>query len=173
LEQLNRKTEEEKRMQPFTTNWYLYKTYLYPISAKPQKINTTTNSHEPQKRENQKNNIKKTVKFEDLLLEAIDEGLSLLGESSKQVVYFHLEKTFKMNRQDIPYKIEDFNDAIESIFGTGAKILQIQMMKCLFKKVGYKLKNYSGQKSLEFTEYVEAIKIAKKKYENSKEQQLN
>jgi hypothetical protein len=107
------------------------------------------------------------------LLETIDEGLSLLGESSKQVVYFHLEKTFKMNRQDIPYKIEEFNDAIESIFGTGAKILQIQMMKCLFKKVGYKLKNYSGQKNLEFTEYVEAIKLAKKKYENSKEQQLN
>jgi hypothetical protein len=52
--QLNKKTQEEKRMQPFTTNWYLYKTYTYPISAKTQKTNTKTNSHEPQKRLNQK-----------------------------------------------------------------------------------------------------------------------
>jgi hypothetical protein len=173
MEQLNKKTQEEKIMRPFTTNWYLYKTHLHPISAKSQKRDTTTDRCEP-KSINPKNNVnKKPMDFEELLREAIDEGLSLLGESSKQVVYFHLEKTFKMNRQEIPYKIEEFIAAIERIFGTGAKILEIQIMKCLFKKVGYKLKKYSGQKSLEFTEYVEAVKVAKKKYENNKEQQPN
>ena len=170
---MNRKTQEEKIMQPFTTNWYLYKTYLHPISAKSQKRDTTIDRCEP-KSINSKNNVsKKPMDFEELLIEAIDEGLSLLGESSKQVVYFHLEKTFKMNRQDIPYKIEEFIAAIERIFGSGAKILEIKIMKCLFKKVGCTLKNYSGQKNLEFTEYVEAVKVAKEKYENIKEQQSN
>lgn len=175
LEQLNRKTHEVKIMHPFTTNWYLYKTYLHPISAKSQKRDATTTNRKPKKKsESQKNSInKKTMQFEEHLQEAVDEGLSLLGESSKQVVYFYLEKTFKMNKQDIPYKIEDFIDALEKIFGNGAKILEIQIMKCLFKKVGCTLKNYAGQKSLEFTEYVEAVKMAKEKYENSKKQQQN
>lgn len=174
MEQLNRKTKEEKTMQIFTTNWYLYKTHLHPIYAESQKRNTTTekDSYEPKKNPSPKNNINtKTMDFEELLMEAIDEGLSLLGESSKQVIYFYLEKTFKMNRLDIPYRIEDFTDAIEGIFGNGAKILEIQIMKCLFKKVGYPFRHYLKEKKLEFTEYVEAVKLAKKNYENGDEQQ--
>ena len=112
---------------------------------------------------------KKTMSFEELLLEAIDEGLSLLGESSKQAVYFHLEKDCKINSQDIPYKIEEFTDAFERIFGNGAKILEIRIMKCLFKKVGYTFKHYPRPKSLTFTEYIAAVRIAKDNYEKLKE----
>jgi len=172
---LNRKTKEEKTMPIFTTNGYLYKTYLHPISAKSQKKDTTaTGNYESKTSPIPKTNVnKKTMDFEELLREAIDEGLSLLGESAKQVVYFHLEKTFKMNRLDIPYRIEEFIDAIGRIFGTGAKILEIQIMKCLFKKAGCTIKYHPEQNDLEFAEYVEAVKLAKKKYENSNEPQPN
>ena len=152
-EQLNRKTKEVKTMGVFTTNWYLYKTHLH---ASPK--------FEAEKR---------TMNFEEVLLEAIDEGLSVLGESAKQAIYFHLGKTFKMNRLDIPYRIEEFTDAVEKIFGSGAKILEIQIMKCLFKKVGYKFKHYPKQKNLTFTEYIAAIKLEENNYENIKEQQPN
>ena len=166
-------------MGVFTTNWYLYKTYLHPISKKPQTRNsgTVTEIYGPKKRRgfNSKNREaeKKTINFEDVLLEAIDEGLSLLGESSKQALYFHLEKTFKMNRLDIPYRIEEFTDAVEKIFGSGAKILEIQIMKHLFKKVGYTFKHYPKQKNLAFTEYIAAVKLEKNNYENIKEEQPN
>ena len=179
MEQLNRKTKEVKTMGIFTTNWYLYKTYLHPLSKKPQTRNsgTVTEIYGSKKRRefNSKNREaeKKTMNFEEVLLEAIDEGLSLLGESSKQAVYFYLEKTFKMNRLDIPYRIEEFTDAVEKIFGSGAKILEIQIMKCLFKKVGYKFKHYPKQKNLTFTEYIAAVKLEKNNYENIKEQQPN
>ncbi len=116
---------------------------------------------------------KRIMDFEELLMEAIDEGLSLLGESSKQVVYCYLEKTFKMNRLDIPYRIEEFIDTIERIFGNGSKILEIQIMKCLFKKVGYTVKHYSEQKNLTFTEYITAFKLEKQNCENINEQQPN
>ena len=111
------------------------------------------------------------MSFEELLLGAIDEGLALLGDLSKQAFYYHLEETFNINRQDIPCKIEEFTDAIEKIFGTGAKIIQIQIMKCLFKKVGYTIKHYKKPTSLEFTEYIAAVRLAKKIYRNIKEQQ--
>jgi len=134
MEQLNRNTKGVKTMGVFTTNWYLYKTRFGP------KIEGE----------------KKTLIFEEFLLEAIDEGLSVLGESAKQAVYCHLGKTFKMNRLDIPYRLEEFTDAVEKIFGAGAKILEIQIMKCLFKKVGHTFKNYPRPKDLTFTEYVTA-----------------
>jgi len=102
----------------------------------------------------------KTTSFEEVLLEAIDEGLSMLRESPKQAIYYHLEKTFKMNRLDIPYRIEEFTDAVEKIFGSGAKILEIQIMKCLFKKVGYTFKHYPKQKNLTFTEYIAAARLS-------------
>jgi len=179
MEQFNRKTKEVKTMGIFTTNWYLYKTYLHPLSKKPQTRNseTVTEIYGPKKRRgfNSKNREaeNKTTSFEEVLLEAIDEGLSLLGESPKHAVYFHLEKTFKMNRLDIPYRIEEFTDAVEKIFGSGAKILEIQIMKCLFKKVGYTFKHYPKQKNLTFTEYIAAVKLEKNNYENIKEQQPN
>jgi hypothetical protein len=174
MEQYNKRTKEEKTMKIFTTNWYLYKTYLHPISVKSQKRDTTaTNNYEPKTCSSPNTTNNKTRDFEELLREAIDEGLSLLGESAKQVVYFHLEKTFKMTRQDIPYRIEEFIDAIERIFGNGAKILEIQIMKRLFKKVGCTIKHHPEQKDLEFAEYVEANKLAKKKYENNIEPQPN
>jgi hypothetical protein len=178
MEQLNIKTKEAKTMGIFTTNWYLYKTCLHPISKKPQTQNSVTvteiyGSNKRRFRSKNREAEKRTMNFEEDLLEAIDEGFSLLGESPKQAVYFHLEKTFQMNRLDIPYRIEEFIDAIEKIFGAGAKILEIQMMKCLFKKVGYTFKHYPRQKNLTFTEYIAAVKLEKNNYENIKEQQLN
>ena len=46
--------------------------------------------------------------FEELLLGAIDEALASLGDSAKQAVYFHLENKFKITKNEIPERIEDF-----------------------------------------------------------------
>ena len=96
--------------------------------------------------------------FEKLLLEAVDEALSSLGDSSKQVVYFHLEKTFKLNRQDIPHKIEEFADAIENIFGYGAKLIEILIMKRLYEKVKGVVEFEAEHENLIFSQYVAAVK---------------
>ena len=164
-------------MGVFTTNWYLYKTYLHPTPKTSQTRNsgTVTEIYGPKKRGSKSKNreAENKTKFEEDLLEAIDEGLSLLGESSKYAVYFHLEKAFKMNRLDIPYRIEDFTDAIEKLFGPGAKILEIHIMKRLFKKVGYNFKHHPKQKNLTFMEYIAAVKLEKDNNDNIKEQYLN
>ncbi len=106
--------------------------------------------------------------FEKLLLEAIDEGLSSLGDSSKYAIYFHLKKAFNVSRRDIPYKIEEFADAIEKIFGLGAKPLEILIMQRLYEKVGGDV-DYPKNKNLVFTEYVAAVKqsFLKKKKQTS------
>ena len=90
--------------------------------------------------------------FEKLLLESIDEALSSLGMSTKHI-YFHLEKNFKINKRDIPRKIGEFADALEEIFGPGARVLEIQIMKRLYQKVG-PFKHFP-ERNLTFIEYLE------------------
>jgi len=94
--------------------------------------------------------------FKKLLLGAIDKGLSSQGDSAKQAVYFHLERTFSIERLDISNKIGEFTKAIEEIFGLGAKILEIQIIKSLHEKVGCDFKYFPEKDALLFTKYVEA-----------------
>jgi len=94
--------------------------------------------------------------FKKLLLEAVDEGLSSLGDSAKQAIYVYLEKNFKIKKQDIPNKINEFTNAIEKIFGDGAKFLEIQTMRHLYEKVGHDFEYFPEKDDLLFTEYVEA-----------------
>jgi len=95
--------------------------------------------------------------FDKLLLEAVDEGLSSLGESSKQAIYFHLEKSFNLDKEEIPYRVEDFAGAIEQIFGLGGNVIEITIMQRLYEKVRRDIK-LRGSEDLTFTKYVAALK---------------
>jgi len=95
--------------------------------------------------------------FKRFLLEAIDESLALLGDSVKKAIYFHLESLFQIKKQEIPNKIDEFVAAIEKIFGEGAKLLEIQIMKWLNEKAHGSFKYYPMNDELEFTEYIQAF----------------
>jgi len=107
--------------------------------------------------------------FESLLLKAIDEGLSSLGNSPKRVVYFYIEKKFNIKRREIPIKTEEFVDALERIFGLGAKFLEILIIKRLYEKVGQIFEWNEHHTDLTFTEYVAA---ARRSYLTKKELQV-
>jgi len=79
---------------------------------------------------------RKHESFEQILLNAIDEALASLGENVKTSIYFHVENTFNIKREDIPQKIGDFSDALERIFSQGAKHLEVLFMKKLHTKIG-------------------------------------
>jgi len=95
--------------------------------------------------------------FEKCLLEAVDEGLSSLGESSKQSIYYHLNNSYNIKKQEIPAKVEAFIDALEKIFGLGANFIETLIMKRLMEKIEL---NSERQVSKELTlaEYVNLAK---------------
>ena len=74
-------------------------------------------------------------KFDECLLEAIDEALSSLGEAVKNTVYFQLENSFNMPKNEIPKQIDEFTDIMHKIFGLGASRLEIKFMKNLHSKI--------------------------------------
>jgi hypothetical protein len=100
---------------------------------------------------------KKSGNFDELLLSAIDEALSSLGESVKQSIYFHIENKFSVSRNDIPENLNQFQGGLEKIFGTGARFIEIMIMKNLHAKIGVPL-ILGKRKQLEFIEYVDAAK---------------
>ena len=95
--------------------------------------------------------------FENLLLEAVDQGLSVLGESSKLSIYFHLEKSFGIKRQDIPQKTDAFVSAVEKLFGPGAKCIETLVSKGLCEKAGLNIEE-DAIKNLSFVETVALVK---------------
>lgn len=73
--------------------------------------------------------------FDGIIIEAIDDALSSLGEDVKKSIYFHLKDLFKIGKQEIPRRLNDFSSALEKIFGLGARHLEIMFMKSLHEKV--------------------------------------
>jgi hypothetical protein len=99
--------------------------------------------------------------FCKMLLEALDEAFSSLGESIGDAMYFHLKKTFGIRRNEIPFRIDDFSDALERVFGIGARHLEISIMKRLHAKakIEYKLDLPKWVVSeLTFKEYIRSVK---------------
>ncbi|MGC8998792.1 MAG: hypothetical protein ACP5JW_05290 [Candidatus Bathyarchaeia archaeon] len=72
--------------------------------------------------------------FQKTFLEAVEDGLSTLGDSPKQAILFHLEKTFKIKREEIPQNLTEFQKALEKIFRPGAPYLEKQILKKLYDK---------------------------------------
>ncbi|MFW6117058.1 MAG: hypothetical protein ACOC6G_00550 [Thermoproteota archaeon] len=96
-------------------------------------------------------------KIDRLLLEAIDEALSSLGQSPKRAIYHHLEEDFHIAKSEIPQKIRLFNWAMEDIFQDGASPLKTLMMRKIHHKVGGELA-WTGDTPLTFPKYVTAVK---------------
>lgn len=101
-------------------------------------------------------------KFDTLLVEAIDEALTSLGEPVKNTLYFHLDNDFKIKKDTIPEHINEFSVVIHKIFGLGASRLEVKSLKNLYSKIQMSSKwpefEYSLSKWIEmeisFEEYV-------------------
>jgi len=101
-------------------------------------------------------------KFEEILQEAIDEALSSLGESVRKSIYLHLEQQFLIPQEEIACRIGDFSDALERIFGIGARYIELLIMRNLFLKVSFSYR-WDGPKwlvpNLTFKEYIELVRV--------------
>lgn len=93
--------------------------------------------------------------FSKLLLAAVDESLSSLGDSPKQAILFHLEESFKIKKENIPANLTEFANALEKIFGPGASYLEKLIVKRLHEKLGLE---FDDAESRDFLEYVDDVK---------------
>ena len=93
--------------------------------------------------------------FEKILSEAVDNGLMILGESARKSIYFHLDQDFSLQKEKIPENPEALENALESIFGVGALVIEISILKNLTAKLGLK---FEERKSFNFTDSVNKVR---------------
>jgi len=82
--------------------------------------------------------------FDMLLLDAIDRGLMALGESVMESIYYHLEKTYSIKRDEIPNRLEDFSSGLERMFGTGGKVMEKLIVEELHSRLRSKFEERAG-----------------------------
>jgi len=90
-----------------------------------------------------------------MLLSAVEEGLSTLGDSPKQAILYHLEAHFKIKKDNIPTNLTEFAKALEKIFGPGADYLEKLIAKRLSEKLNVEC---DCGESINFIECVDNIK---------------
>jgi hypothetical protein len=95
--------------------------------------------------------------FQKTFLEALEEGLSSLGESPKQAILFHLENSFKIKREEIPRNLTEFKKALEKIFGPGTPYLEKLILKKLYDKLNHEWENLETENP-DFLNSVENLK---------------
>jgi len=61
------------------------------------------------------------VRYSGMLSDAIDEGLSVLGEMPMQAIYGALENDFDMQKADIPARFAEFSRILRDSMGSAAE----------------------------------------------------
>jgi len=89
--------------------------------------------------------------FEKTLREAVDEGLLILGESGREIIYFRLKHFYAINSCDISSNIEAFIECLRKIFGSGSKVIEKAIIRALYRKLGL---TYVEKKNFDFFEYL-------------------
>jgi hypothetical protein len=114
--------------------------------------------------------------FYDVLLNSIDKAFSSLGDSAKTAIYFHLENLFEIKKLDIPFRIDDFQNALERLFGIGSRHLEILFIKNLHEELNTPYKCDMPRLVVTDITFQEYLQRAKMDFENSiirnKEQDL-
>jgi len=89
------------------------------------------------------------------LLQAVDEGLLILGESVRQAIYFHIERNFQVKREQIHERIEDFHRALEGLLGGGTRVIEKLIAKKLYTRLSL---NFEEHRDWTLIDYVNHAK---------------
>jgi len=104
--------------------------------------------------------------FDKLLIQAIDESLSSLGEPVKNGIYSKLNQCIGITVNEIPDQIEEFSGLLHRIFGLGASRLEGLFIKKINQKAGIEIESQQYEWPLSkwvntdmtFVEYVNVIR---------------
>jgi len=79
---------------------------------------------------------------DEIILGAIDKGLSALGDNPKQALWYCLERDFKFNRNEVPENLEAFEETLKNFFGLGYSFLDLLFRQYLQDATGEDLHSY-------------------------------
>jgi hypothetical protein len=92
-------------------------------------------------------------------MESMDEALLVLGIEPSAAVYQYLVTICSLPKQDIPDRIEDFDNGIKKALGAASKVIERLIVRKLFQKLSLSLRESQDQDFLDY------IQDARRRYE--------
>ncbi len=92
------------------------------------------------------------MSFDLLLLKAIDESLSVMGEEPKKALYQYLLSMHSLKTEDIPARIGQFTLSMRRALGAASRVIEKLILKRLYEKIGT---SYQEVQRFDFADYVE------------------
>jgi len=103
--------------------------------------------------------LSRNQSFSQVLLDCVDEGLSVLGSEPRQAVYQYLATIHSLEREQIPDKVDEFAAGLKKALGGASRVIERLILKKLFLRIGSTFRETSD---LEFADY---MKDAKRRFE--------
>ncbi len=83
-------------------------------------------------------------------MESIDRSLgAIFGESGKRVILYHIKRQCGFEADEIVQKSREFADALEKIFGIGAQIIEVNILRNVYRDFGL---DYKEDKEFDFAQ---------------------
>jgi hypothetical protein len=70
-----------------------------------------------------------------VLLQAVDDGLSVPGDIVKAAIYDRVEKSYRLKREEIPDQLEAFHRALEDLLGDSTKVVERLISRSLYNRL--------------------------------------
>jgi hypothetical protein len=99
--------------------------------------------------------LSRTQPFSQVLLDCVDEGLSVLGNEPRLAVYQYLATIHSLDREQIPDQIDEFATGLKKALGGASRVIERLILKKLFQKIG---STFRETEDLEFGDYVREAK---------------
>ncbi len=93
-----------------------------------------------------------------ILLQAVDDGLAFLTESGRRATYYQAEKRFNIKREEIPHKLENFQTALEGLFGYGGNVIELLIAKRFYALMGLSFEPNDGWHLKQYVDNINTMK---------------
>nr|MDO8133463.1 hypothetical protein [Candidatus Njordarchaeum guaymaensis] len=82
------------------------------------------------------NPTKSSERFESAVLEAVDYGLGVLGETVRQAIYSYIDLKYQIKREETPKNLDVFRKASAGLFGAGGRVVEKLIARKLYGMLG-------------------------------------
>jgi hypothetical protein len=89
----------------------------------------------------------------EVVLQAVDDGLSVPGEIVRAAIYERIERSYRLRREEIPEKLETFHQALQDLLGGGAKVMEKLIAKNLYRRLGLDFREHANWSIVDYVSH--------------------
>jgi hypothetical protein len=78
------------------------------------------------------------------VLDAVDHGLLALGAVVRETIYWRIEESHQVKREEIPENLDGFYKALQQLLGRGAEVISHLIAKNLFTRLDLKFTQHEN-----------------------------